>query len=158
MPEGVKPIPEGYHSVTPYLIVDDAAGALEFYGRAFGAEELYRLESTGGRIGHAEFRVGDSRLMLADEHPEVNARSPRTVGGSPVSLVLYVEDVDATVGRAVEAGATLLRPVRDQSYGERTGVIKDPFGHEWMVATHLEDLAPEELQRRAVVSQVAVES
>ncbi len=152
MSNEVKPIPDGYHSVTPYIIVNDAAGAIEFYKRVFGATELYHLESSGGRIGHAEIKIGDSHIMLADEHPEINARSPQTLGGSPISIVLYVEDVDATVGRAVEAGAKLLRPVKDQFYGDRTGGVQDPFGHEWYVATHIEDVAPEELKKRTAAA------
>ena len=145
----VKPIPEGYHSVTPYLIVDGAARAIEFYKSAFGATEVLRMARADGRIGHAEVRIGDSHVMLADEHPEINARGPRTVGGSPVTFVLYVEDVDAQVERAVAAGAKLTRPVSDQFYGDRTGGVEDPFGHVWFIATHVEDVSPEELQRRS---------
>src|SRR5205085_4429359 len=146
MSDKVKPIPEGYHSVTPYIIVDGAARAIEFYKQAFGATEIFRMEGPGGRVGHAEIKVGDSHVMLADEHPDMGARGPRSVGGSPVSLLLYVEDVDAVVGRAVEAGAELKRPVANQFYGDRTGGIEDPFGHVWYVATHVEDVPYEELQ------------
>jgi PhnB protein len=144
----VKPIPDGYHSVTPYLVVKGAARAIEFYGRAFGAVELFRMAQGDGRIGHAELRVGDSRVMLADEFPEIGARSPETIGGSPVTLMLYVEDVDATVARAVAAGARLTRSVADQFYGDRNGGVTDPFGHVWFVATHVEDVPAEELERR----------
>ncbi|MBL0209784.1 MAG: VOC family protein [Holophagaceae bacterium] len=153
MPTPVKPIPEGYHSVTPYLIVRGAAKALEFYKQAFGAVELFRMEAPDGRIGHAEIRIGDSPIMLADEHPDMGAKSPETWGGSPVSLMLYVEDVDRVFARAVEAGATVERPLADQFYGDRTGGLKDPFGHVWYVATHIEDVPPEELDRRAKAQQ-----
>ena len=152
MSDRVKPIPEGYHSVTPYLIVDGAARAIEFYKQAFGAVETFRMEAPGGRVGHAEVKIGDSHVMLADEHPEIGARGPRALGGSPVSLTLYVEDVDATVARAVEAGAKLKRPVADQFYGDRTGGVEDPFGHVWFVATHVEDVPYEELKKRAAAA------
>jgi PhnB protein len=155
MSNEVKPIPDGYHSVTPYLVVGDGARAIEFYKQAFGATELFRMDAPGGKIGHAEIRIGDSNIMLADEHPEMNARSPQTLGGSPVSLMLYVADVDATVGKAVEAGAKLTRPVANQFYGDRTGGIEDPFGHAWYIATHVEDVAPEELQKRAAAAHQA---
>jgi PhnB protein len=144
----VKPVPDGYHSITPYLVVKGGARAIEFYCRAFGATELMRMAEPDGRIGHAELRIGDSVLMLADEYPEIGARSPQTVGGAPVSILLYVPDVDATVARALEAGATLTRPVADQFYGDRTGGVTDPFGHVWYVATHMEDVSPEEMKRR----------
>ena len=144
----VKPVPEGYHTVTPYLIVNAGAKALDFYARAFGAIERLRIDA-GGKIGHAEITIGNSCVMLADEHPEIGALGPTTVGGSPVSLHLYVEDVDAAVARAVAAGATLVRPVADQFYGDRVGGITDPFGHRWFIATHKEDLSSEEVQRRA---------
>ena len=144
----VKPVPEGYHTVTPYLIVNAGAKALDFYARAFGAIERLRIDA-GGKIGHAEITIGDSCIMLADEHPEIGALGPTTVGGSPVSLHLYVEDVDAVVARAVAAGATLVRPVADQFYGDRVGGVADPFGHRWFIATHKEDLSREELHRRA---------
>jgi len=144
-----KPIPEGYHSITPYLIADDAAGAIEFYKKAFGASELMRMAAPGGRVGHAELRIGDSRIMLADEFPEMGARSPKAVGGSPVSLHLYVEDVDATVRQAIAAGAKEIRPVKDQFYGDRLGTVEDPFGHVWHISTHKEDVPADELKRRA---------
>ncbi len=145
----VKPIPEGYHVVTPYLIVDGAAAAIEFYKKAFGAKEVMRMPAPGGRIGHAEVKIGDSHVMLADENLEMKARSPRSVGGSPISLLLYVDDVDKTVDRAVAAGAKLTRPVADQFYGDRTGGLEDPFGHQWYVATHVEDVSPEEMRKRS---------
>ena len=145
----VKPIPDGYHTVTPYLIVKDAARALEFYKKAFSATEVMRLaHGPDGRIGHAEIRLGDSVVMLADEHPEMGARSPQTIGGSPVSLCLYVHDVDALANQAVAAGAKVVRPVQDQFYGDRSGTFADPFGHVWTIATHKEDVAPEEMRRR----------
>lgn len=155
MADKVKPIPEGYHSVTPYLVVDDAARAIEFYKSAFGATELFRMPQPDGRIGHAEIRVGDSHVMIADEHPEMKFVGPRTLGGSPVTFVLYVEDVDGQVERAVAAGAKVTRPVADQFYGDRTGSVEDPFGHVWFIATHVEDVPPEELKRRAAAAHGA---
>ena len=149
----VKPVPEGYHAVTPYLIVKGAARALEFYVNAFQARELFRMDQPDGRIGHAELQLGDSRVMLADEFDEVGARSPDTVGGSPVGIMLYVEDVDATVARAVAAGARITRPVANQFYGDRTGTLTDPFGHVWYVATHVEDVSPEEMERRQAAAR-----
>jgi PhnB protein len=144
----VNPIPEGYHSVTPYLCVNDAARAIEFYKEAFGATERMRMEAPGGKIGHAEIQVGDSIIALADEFPEMNFRSPQTVGGVSAHFMIYVEDVDARVEAAVAAGAKLTRPVKDQFYGDRTGGVEDPFGHHWYIATHVEDLSPEEIKRR----------
>lgn len=149
----VNPVPDGYHSVTPYLVVKGAARAIDFYVRAFGAVELLRMPEPDGRIGHAELRIGDSPVMLADEHPEAGARSPETVGGSPVTLMLYVPDVDATVARAVAAGARLTRPVADQFYGDRNGGVTDPFGHVWFVATHVEDVPAGELERRRAAQE-----
>ena len=149
MPAGVKPIPEGYHSVTPYLILSGASDAIAFYEKALGAAEVMRLADPGGKVHHTEIRIGDSRIMLADEHPEMQALSPKTIGGSPVSIHLYVEDVDAAVARAVAAGAKLIRPVADQFYGNRTGGIEDPFGYRWFIATHKEDLTIEEIRQRA---------
>ena len=145
----VKPIPEGYHSVTPYLTLDDAARAIEFYKKAFGAVELLRMPAPGGKIGHAEIKIGDSPIMLADENPEMGNRSPRKLGGSPISLMVYVKDVDAQVAQAVAAGGKLVRPVADQFYGDRTGGIDDPFGYHWYLATHVEDVPPDELAKRA---------
>jgi PhnB protein len=149
MASAVKPIPDGYHAVTPYLIVRGADRAIEFYTRAFGAKELFRFAQPDGRIGHAELEIGDSRVMLADEHPEMGIKSPQSIGGSPVGMTLYVPDVDATVARAVAAGATVTRAVKDQFYGDRTGTLSDPFGHIWYVSTHKEDVPADELERRA---------
>ncbi len=149
MAGNVKPVPEGYHSVTPYLIVDGAAAAIEFYKKAFGAIEMVRMPAPGGRVGHAEIKIGDSHVMLADEDLAMNARSPKSVGGSPISLLLYVENVDKTVERALAAGAKLERPVEDKFYGDRMGGIQDPFGHLWYVGTHIEDVSPEEMRRRS---------
>jgi PhnB protein len=150
-----KPIPDGYHAVTPYLICADAARAIAFYAAAFGAAERMRLGAPGGKVGHAEVTIGDCTIMLADEHPELGARAPRSFGGSPVSLVLYVPDVDATVQRAVAAGATLQRAVEDKFYGDRMGSIVDPDGHIWHVATHVEDMTADELRRRAELAAKA---
>jgi PhnB protein len=144
----VKPIPDGYHSVTPYLCCKDAAAAIEFYKKAFGATELMRMGAPGEKIGHAEIRIGDSHVMLADEFPEMGFLSPQSVGGSPVMMHLYVEDVDATVPKAVAAGAKVMRPVEDQFYGDRGGQVEDPFGHKWYVSTHKEDISPEEIKKR----------
>jgi PhnB protein len=145
----VKAIPEGYHNVTPYLVVDGGARAIDFYKRVFRATERMRMPSPGGKVGHAELSIGDSTIMLADEHPEMGARGPRAFGGAAVTLHLYVEDVDATVKAAVEAGAKLVRPVEDKFYGDRMGTIEDPFGHHWHVSTHKEDVPPAEMARRA---------
>jgi PhnB protein len=152
MTNPVKPIPEGYHSVTPYLIVKDAARAIEFYKRAFGATELLRMAAPGGKIGHAEIKIGDSPIMLADEAPDVGALSPESLGGTPVSILLYVEDVDAVFNQAIAAGAKMQRPVKDQFYGDRIGGLTDPFGHVWYVATHKEDVSPEEMRKRAAAA------
>src|SRR6059058_728547 len=152
MAKKTKYIPEGYHTATPYLIVNGAGRAIEFYKQAFGATEVMRIGAPGGKVGHAEIKIGDSHIMLADEHPEMDARSPQTIGGSPISLVLYVEDVDATVSQAVEAGAKLTRPVANQFYGDRTGGVEDPFGHTWYVATHVEDVSEEEMKKRAAAA------
>jgi PhnB protein len=149
MSSTVKPIPDGYQALTPYLIVDGAARAIEFYQKVFGAIELMRMASPDGKIGHAELMINDSRIMLADEAPQRGARGPHSVGGSPVMLMLYVDDVDAIAKRAIAAGAKLVRPIEDQFYGDRAGGLEDPFGHHWHVATHKEDVSPEELQRRA---------
>ena len=157
MSEKVKPIPEGYHSVTPYLSVKDAARAIEFYKEAFGATERMRMEAPGGKIGHAEIQIGDSIIALADEFPDLNFSSPQTLGGPSAHFMIYVEDVDARVERAVAAGAKLTRPVKDQFYGDRSGSVEDPFGHHWNIATHKEDLTMEEITRRmdAEMSQQA---
>jgi PhnB protein len=144
-----KPIPDGYRTVTPYLIVKGAADAIEFYRRAFGATEMLRMADPQGRVGHAEIKIGDSVIMLADEHPAMGYRSPRTLGGSGVSILLYLEDVDGVFERAVKHGAKAQRPVANQFYGDRSGTLEDPFGHVWTVATHVEDVPPEEMKRRA---------
>jgi PhnB protein len=145
----VRPVPEGYHTVTPYLIVHDAAGAIDFYKKAFGATELFRMSGPGGKIGHAEVKIGDSPVMLADEHPEMGARSPGSIGGSPISMLVYVEDVDTFFARAVAAGAKVVRPITNMFYGDRTGGLEDPYGYQWYISTHIEDVSMEELQRRA---------
>jgi PhnB protein len=145
----VKPIPDEYPRVTPYLIVDGASAAIEFYERVFGAIERTRMPGPDGKIGHAELQLGDSMIMLADEYPEMDQRSPKTIGGTPVTLSVYVEDVDDTFDRAVQAGAKALRPVELQFYGDRAGQFEDPFGHRWSIATHVEDVPPEEMAKRA---------
>ena len=145
----VRAIPDGYRGATPYLTVKNAAGAIEFYQRAFGATELFRLSGPSGKIGHAEIKTGEAVPMLSVEYPEMNVLSPETIGGSPVGIHLYVEDVDAVVKNAVEAGAKVVSPVEDQFYGDRGGKITDPFGHHWWLATHKEDVSPEEMKKRA---------
>jgi PhnB protein len=144
-----KSIPDGYHSVTPYLIVKGAADAIEFYKRTFGAAELMRMPRPDGKIGHAEIKIGDSAVMLADEHLEMGHRSPQSLGGAGVSLMVYVERVDDVFKRAIASGARELQPIKDQFYGDRSGTLQDPFGHTWTIATHIEDIAPEEMHRRA---------
>jgi PhnB protein len=144
-----KSIPAGYHSVTPYLIIKGAAAAIDFYKRAFGATELMRMESPDGRIGHAEIKIGDSAIMLADEYPEMGFRSPQSLGGAGVSLMVYLDDVDGVFDRAIDAGARELQPVKDQFYGDRSGTLQDPFGHLWTLATHMEDIPADEMERRS---------
>jgi PhnB protein len=144
----VQAIPTGYHSVTPYLIVKNAAAALEFYKKAFGAVELMRFPGPGGKLMHAEVKIGDSPVMLADEMPDGGYVGPQTLGGAAVSMMVYVENVDARFAQAVAAGATVKRPVEDQFYGDRTGTLVDPFGHVWSIGTHKEDVSMEEMQRR----------
>jgi PhnB protein len=144
----VQAIPAGYTGVTAYLIIRNANRALEFYHKAFGATEVLRLPGPDGKIGHAEIRIGDSHVMLADENVEMGHRSPEALGGSPVSLMFYVEDVDARVAQALAAGATIKYPIKDQFYGDRSGSVTDPFGYVWTIATHTEDIAPEEMERR----------
>jgi PhnB protein len=146
---GVKPIPDGYSSVTPYLIVSGAAQAIDYYKMAFDAKELMRMPSPDGKIMHAELQIGSARIMLADEAPQMGARSPQTLGGSGVGLMLYVTDVDDTFQRAVSGGGKVVRPVTNQFYGDRTGTMTDPFGHQWTIATHVEDVPEAEMQRRA---------
>ena len=145
----VKPIPDGYHAVTPYLIVDGAAKALDFYKQVFGATEQMRMAGPSGRIGHAELRIGDSVVMLADEVLDMGYRGPKAYGGSAVSLMVYVDDVDATFQRALAAGAIERRAVQNQFYGDRSGTLEDPFGHIWTVSTHVEDLSSDEIVQRA---------
>ena len=152
MASTVRPIPGGYHTITPYLSIDGAARAIEFYKKAFGAEELFRMAQPDGRVGHAELQIGDSRLMLADEYPEMNFRGPSSIGATPVMLHLYVEDVDAAFARAVAAGAKVTRPLRDEFYGDRTGSVEDPFGHRWSLATHVRDVSEEEMQKHAAAA------
>jgi PhnB protein len=149
----VRAIPEGFHSITPYLIIKNASQGIEFYKQAFGAQETFRMEDPSSKkVGHAELKIGDSFIMLADEHPDRGYRSPEALGGTPVSILLYVENVDAVVEQAVRAGAKLERPVRDEFYGDRTGTLRDPYGHVWSVATHKEDVSPEEMKRRAAAA------
>jgi PhnB protein len=145
----VKSVPEGYPSLSPYLIVRDGAAAIDFYQKVFGAKLRMKLDGPGGRIGHAELEIGNGLVMLADEHPEMGALAPTTIGGTPVGLHLYLEDVDAVATKAIAAGATLKRPVESQFYGDRLGSIIDPFGHLWHISTHVEDVSPEEIGRRA---------
>jgi len=144
-----KPIPEGYPRLTPYLIVDGASAAIDFYCSVLGASERMRMPMPNGRIGHAELELGDSLLMLADENPDMNIRGPASIGGTPVSMHVYVEDADAAFARALEAGAKALRPLEDRFYGDRSGQFEDPFGHRWDVSTHVEDVPPEEMSKRA---------
>jgi PhnB protein len=145
----VNPIPEGYPRVTPYLIVDGAAAAIDFYKSVLGATERMRMEGPDGKVGHAELEIGDSVIMLADEHPEIGARGPKAVGGTPVSIHVYVEDVDTVFERAIEAGAESQQDPEDRFYGDRLGTFEDPFGHHWNVATHVEDVPPDEMSKRA---------
>ena len=145
----VKPIPDGYPAVSPYLAVDGAEGAIEFYANVFGAKERMRMPAPGGKIGHAELQLGDSVIMLSDAFPEMGHRTARELGGSPVSVALYVEDVDAVFERATAAGATVVRPVENQFYGDRAGSFDDPWGLRWSVATHVEDVPADEMARRA---------
>jgi PhnB protein len=152
MSPSVKPIPDGYPQVSPYLVVDGASEAIDFYKQVFGASERMRMDAPGGKIGHAELGLGDSVIMLADEFPDMGFRGPKAVGGTPVTVSVYVEDVDATFDRAVQAGAKGLRPVEDQFYGDRSGQFEDPFGHRWSVATHVEDVPPDEMAKRAAAA------
>jgi len=143
----IKPIPDGYHSVTPYLIINGAGAAIDFYKKAFGATELFRMDH-GGKIGHAEIKIGDSPVMLADEQPSMGYVGPQALGGTPVSLMIYVEDVDKIYKQAIASGGVELKALQDQFYGDRSGTLKDPFGHVWTVATHKEDVTPEEMDKR----------
>jgi PhnB protein len=157
MKKKVRPTPKGYHAVTPYLSVKGAASAIAFYKKAFGAKEIMRMPGPGGTIGHAEIQIGDSRIMLADEYPEINFRSPQAFGGTPVAISLYVQDVDRVVKKAIAGGAKVLRPVTDQFYGDRSGSLEDPFGHVWHVATHKEDTPMKELKKRAAAMAASAE-
>ena len=150
-----KAIPEGYHTATPYLIIRGAADAIEFYKKAFGATELFRFPAPGGKVGHAEIKIGDSAIMLADEYPEMGYKGPQSLGGSPVSLMIYVEDVDTIFNQAVAAGASVKEAVSDKFYGDRIGTLTDPFGHVWHVSTHKEDVSVEEMERRAKAASAA---
>jgi len=153
MPAPVKPIPDGYHAITPYLIISGAAAAIDFYKQAFGATEVLRMpDPSGQKIGHAELKIGDASFMLADEYPDMGHRSPASLGGTPVSMLVYVENVDQVVAQALAAGATELRPVADQFYGDRVGMVADPFGHVWSIATHVEDVPSDELLLRAAAA------
>ena len=153
-----KPIPEGYHTLSAYLAVDDAARAIEYYTRAFGAKEVVRMDAPGGKIGHAELELGDSRIMLSDPFPQASTRPPNELGGTSSSVFMYVEDVDAVVKQAVDAGATVTMEVADQFWGDRFGSITDPFGHVWSIATHVEDVPPDEMAERAKAAMAAMSS
>ena len=157
MQRKVKPIPPGYHTVTPYLSVNGAASAIDFYKKAFAAEEILRMPGPGGTIGHAEIQIGDSRIMLADESPDTTFRAPHSFGGTSVHMHLYVQDVDRVVKKALAAGAKVLRPVTDQFYGDRSGSLEDPFGHVWHVASHTEDIPVKELKKRAAAMAASAE-
>jgi PhnB protein len=153
----VSHIPQGYHSVTPYLIIKGATQAIEYYKKVFGATEVFRMDAPGGKVGHAELQIGDSRIMLADENPSMGQghSSATSIGASPVSLYIYIPDVDRVVERAVAGGAKIIRPVQDQFYGDRSGFLQDPFGHFWGIATHVEDVSPQEMEKRMKAMQAA---
>jgi PhnB protein len=148
MADAVKAVPEGYEGATPYLACSDAAKAIEFYKQAFGATELMRMPDPSGKIGHAELKVGKAIIMLSDESPAIDHRSPTSLGGSPVGIMLYFDDVDTIAQQAVAAGGKLTRELKDEFYGDRTGTLVDPFGHRWFIATHKEDVSPQEMERR----------
>ncbi len=148
MPAKTKPVPQGYHHITPYLIIKGAAAAMDFYKDVFGATEIMRMPQPNGRIGHAEMKMGDPFIMLADEYPEMDIVSPTTLGNSTVGILLYVDDADATFNKAVSRGAKVNKEMADQFYGDRSGTVIDPFGHKWTIATHVEDVSPEEMERR----------
>jgi PhnB protein len=154
----VKPVPEGYNTVTPYLAVDDASAAIEYYKKAFGAKERVRMETPDGKIGHAELEIGDSLVMLSDPFPQGSTRPPKELGGTTAGVFMYVEDVDAVVKRAVDTGATVAMEVADQFWGDRFGTIIDPFGHSWSIATHVEDVTPEQIAERAREAMAAMSS
>ena len=154
----VQPVPDGYHTVSPYLAVEDAATAIDYYKKAFGATERVRMETPDGKIGHAELEIGDSIVMLADPFPQASTKPPHELGGTSAGVFLYVEDVDQVVKRAVEAGATVTMEVADQFWGDRFGTVTDPFGHVWSVATHIEDVPPAEMAERAKAAMAAMAS
>jgi PhnB protein len=154
----VQPVPEGYHTVTPYLAVEDATEAIEYYTKAFGAKERVRMDTPDGKVGHAELEIGDSLVMLSDPVPQASTKPPKELGGTSVSVFLYVEDVDAVVKQAVDAGASITAEVADQFWGDRFGTVTDPFGHVWAVATHVEDVPPEEIAERAKAAMAAMSS
>ena len=153
----VKAIPDGYHSVTPYLIIKGAAAAIDFYKEAFGATELFRSEHNG-KVGHAEIKIGDSPIMLADEFPDLGHVGPKTLGGTPVGIMIYVDDVDAIYNQAIAKGGVEVKPLQDQFYGDRSGTFTDPFGHMWTVATHKEDVSPEEMDKRMAAARAGASS
>ena len=153
-----QPIPEGYHTATPYLAVDDAAEAIEYYTKAFGAKERVRMATPDGKVGHAELEIGDSLVMLSDPFPQASTKTPSELGGTSVSVFMYVEDVDAVVKQAVDAGAIVTMEVADQFWGDRFGSVTDPFGHLWSIATHVEDVPPEEMAERAKAAMAALSS
>jgi PhnB protein len=154
----VKAIPEGYHALTPYIDIENAAEAIEFYKRAFGAKEKVRMEAPGGKVGHAELEIGDSVLMLADPFPQSSIKTPKELGATTVTLVMYVEDVDAVVQQAVDAGATVTTPVEDKFWGDRFGSVTDPYGHSWSIGTHVEDVSPQEMEERGRAAMAAAMS
>jgi PhnB protein len=153
MASEMKPFPEGFHTITPYLVIKGAAAAIDFYKAAFGATELFRMPQPDGRVGHAELRIGDSVFMLADEFPEMNVVGPKTLGGSAVGLLLHVSDADAMFAKAVSLGAQVTKPMADQFYSDRSGTLLDPFGHRWTISAHIEDVSLEEVKRRAAASR-----
>ena len=148
MPNKVQPVPKGYHTVTPYLIIDGAAKAIDFYKKAFGATEIMRMQGAEGKIGHAEIKIGDSPIMMADENPKMGHRGPKALGSTSVSILIYVDDADKVFNAAVTNGAKSVKPVADQFYGDRMGTLQDPFGHVWSIGTHVEDVSPGEMKRR----------
>jgi PhnB protein len=154
----VKPIPEGYHALIPYIEIENAADAIAFYKRAFGAKEKARTDGPGGKVGHAELEIGGSLLMLADPFPQSSIKTPENLGGTTVTLVMYVEDVDAVVEQAIDAGATVTTPVEDKFWGDRFGAVTDPYGHTWSIGTHVEDVPPEEMEERGRAAMAAMAS
>ncbi len=151
-----KPIPEGYHNLNTYLAVDDATRAIDFYKQAFGAKERMRMDGPDGKIGHAELAIGDSVFMLSDPFPQSTSKSPKELGGTTVAIFMYVEDVDSVVQDAIDAGATVTKPIEDMFWGDRFGQVTDPFGHAWQIATHVEDVPPEEMEERAKAAMASM--